>query len=139
VICYTKSFHLFNWLFWFVAASRSYHQDSLVRGIAICCTKSVGIPHGGEGGMPPRREGSCYVLQRLIQVCLPRGLVPVCIPPTHPPPALHFVDLTFCPTPAHCTVRTPWPKTPWIEEYCFGAAQFHGMQPFQRVCGFRNS
>ena len=27
------------------------------RGIVICYTKSVGTPHGGEGGMPPSGEG----------------------------------------------------------------------------------
>ena len=56
---------------------------------------------------------------------------------THTPPALHFVGLTCCHTPALCTVRAPWPKTPWMEEDCFGIAQCHGMQPFQCVGGFR--
>jgi hypothetical protein len=96
-------------------------------------------PTLGEGGMPPCREGSCWVLRRLIQVCLTRGLVAVCIRLTHPPPALHFVGLTCCPIPAHCTMRAPWPKTPWMEEDCFGITQFHGMHPLQCVCGFRNS
>jgi hypothetical protein len=47
VICYTKSFHLFNLLFLLVAVSHSGHQDSLVNWIVICYTKSVGTPHGG--------------------------------------------------------------------------------------------
>jgi hypothetical protein len=78
------------------------------------------------------------VLRRLIQVCLPRGLVAVCIPPTHPPPALHFVGLSCCPSPAHCTMRAPWLKIHWMEEDCFGITQFHWMQPPQCVCESRN-
>ena len=58
---------------------------------------------------------------------------------THPPPALHLVGLTCCPTPAQCPMRAPWPKIPWMEKDCFGITQFHGMQPLQCVCAFRNS
>ena len=73
------------------------------------------------------------------QVCLARGMVAVCIPPTHPPPALHFVGLTCCPTPALCTVKPRWSEIPWMEEDCFGITQYHGMQPLKCACEFRNS
>ena len=61
------------------------------------------------------------------------GLVAVCTPPTHPPPALHLVGLTCCPNPALCTVRARWPKIPWMEKDCFGIAQCPGIQPLQCV------
>ena len=49
-------------------------------------------------------------------------------PLTHTPPALHVLGLTCRPVLSHCTERAPWPKIPWMEEHCFGIAQFHGMQ-----------
>jgi hypothetical protein len=45
-----KSVHNFMFLFLIVAVSHSGHHDSLVRGIVICYTKSVGTPPGGHGG-----------------------------------------------------------------------------------------
>ena len=47
---YKKSFHMFKLLFLLVAVSHSGHQVSLVRGIVICYTKSVGTPEGGMSG-----------------------------------------------------------------------------------------
>ena len=94
MICYTKPYHRFRLLMLLVAASHSCHDDSLVRGIVICCTKFGGTPHGGVV-CPPCREGSCWVLRRLIQVCLTRGLVAVCTPPHPSPssPSLRRLDL----------------------------------------------
>ena len=96
-------------------------------------------PTWGKGGMPPNREGSCKVVRRLIQVCLTRGLVAVCIPLHPPPPALHFVGLTCWPIPAFCTVRGPWPKISWMEEDCFGIAQCHPFQCVRGVPQFRRT
>ena len=95
MICYTEPYHRFRLLMLLVAASHSCHDDSLVRGIMICCTKFGGTPHGGGVVCPPCREGSCWVLRRLIQVCLTRGLVAVCTPPHPSPfsPALRRLDL----------------------------------------------
>jgi hypothetical protein len=58
-VLYVTQSHSTFLVCWFlsVAASRSYHQDSLVRGIAICCTKSVGIPHRGRVVCPPVERG----------------------------------------------------------------------------------
>jgi hypothetical protein len=97
VICYTKSFHLLSLLFLFVAASHSGHQDSLVSGIMICYTKSVGTPHGERVVCPPVERGRASAEETHPSLF---GLWPCgCLhsPPTHLPPALHFVGLTCCP------------------------------------------
>jgi hypothetical protein len=53
VICYKRSFHLFDLLFLFVAASRSNHQDSLVRGLPYVAQSPSGSHMGGRVVFPP--------------------------------------------------------------------------------------
>ena len=102
-LCYVKqsSIHLFILLFLLVAVSHCCQHDALVSGIVICYTKSVGTPHWVRVVCPPCREGSCWVLRRLIQVCLTRSLVAVCTPPHPSPssPSLRRLDLLPHPCP----------------------------------------
>jgi hypothetical protein len=49
--------HFFNLLILLVAVSHSGHQDSLVSGIVICYTKSVGTPHSGRVVCSPVKRG----------------------------------------------------------------------------------
>jgi hypothetical protein len=85
VLCDIKSLHNLMCLFLIVAVSHNGHHDSLVKGIVICYTKSVGTPHGGHGG-----RVVCTLVERGRARCcgdsskflLARGLVAVCTPPT---------------------------------------------------------
>jgi hypothetical protein len=123
-------------LFLSVAVSHSGHHDSLVRGIVICYTKSVGNPHGGHGGRvvcTPVERGRARCCGDSSKFLLARGLVAVCTPPHHPPPALHVLGLTCCPTPAPQHRESPLAQIRLMEEGCLGIAQFHGMQPLQCV------
>jgi hypothetical protein len=125
--------------FLIVAVSHNGHHDSLVRGIVICYTKSVRTPHGGHGGSvvcTPVERGRARCCGDSSKLLLARGVVAVCIPP-HPSPSSPCTSSAWLVAPLlpHSTVRAPWPKIRWMEEDCFGIAQFHGMQPLQCVVG----
>jgi hypothetical protein len=103
VLCYIKSLHNLMCLLLIVAVSHSGHRDSLVRGIVICYTKSVGTPHRGHGGRvvcTPVERGRARCCRDSSKFCWLVALWLYALPPTHPPPALHVLGLTCCPTTA---------------------------------------